>query len=339
MSNMITNTETEPSEPLGVVVGRFQVPHLHAGHYQLLRQAASQSKALLVLVGDRAGMAPTPSNPIPAELRVSHVTEVLDGIVEALPEPINFKVAVIRDYPSDHDWSDNVDAHIEDAFPGMAPVMYHSRDSFREYYHGKYQTFIEINEVGTQSGTSYRSTLCSAGPAGSFDLHSTTIKHIDKRATYELGLRNGYILAANAAFPTAFGVVDMIIQDAKTNRFVGIKKNDFLSLHLPGGFCDPTSFSNEEDASRETLEEVGLVIDESSWVYMGSTNINDWRYRGEKHQIRSNIYFAIVDSDTQTLEAGDDAVSVDWYTRDQMLAMLNNEHFRFFSALIGENYS
>src|SRR5271157_1567967 len=55
-----------------------------------------------------------------------------------------------------------------------------------------------------------------------------------------------------------------------------------------GGFADVDSESYEDDAKREAYEETGLDI--NSLQYIGSTRINDWRYREVPDKIKTLVF-------------------------------------------------
>jgi bifunctional NMN adenylyltransferase/nudix hydrolase len=57
-----------------------------------------------------------------------------------------------------------------------------------------------------------------------------------------------------------------------------------------GGFSDPRSTSLEVDAKREVTEEASIEVDDIT--YLGSTLIDDWRYRGEQDKIKTAFFVA-----------------------------------------------
>ena len=81
------------------------------------------------------------------------------------------------------------------------------------------------------------------------------------------------------------------------------KKANESKLRFVGGFADPNDNSFEETAIREAREETNLtcvIVD-----YIGSTKIDDWRYRNEFDKIITNI-FALVPIEKQKPMAMDD---------------------------------
>ena len=112
-------------------------------------------------------------------------------------------------------------------------------------------------------------------------------------------------------YPVAFHTVDMaIVRFRGTKPQVAmIKKHHEVNaafLRFPGGFVDPSDNSAEMSASRETSEELGIDVPANNFVYMGSSNVDDPRYRNSPHKILTSFYFAEVDQST-VISAGDDA--------------------------------
>ena len=68
------------------------------------------------------------------------------------------------------------------------------------------------------------------------------------------------------------------------------RKPDEKKWRFIGGFSDPRSTSLEADAKREVSEESGVEVD--LITYLGSTLIDDWRYRGEQDKIKTALFVA-----------------------------------------------
>jgi ADP-ribose pyrophosphatase YjhB (NUDIX family) len=68
------------------------------------------------------------------------------------------------------------------------------------------------------------------------------------------------------------------------------KRKNTSQWRFPGGFSDIVSSSFEDDACRDLLEETQLVGTEIE--YIGSTCIDDPRYRPQRDKIKT-IFFAI----------------------------------------------
>ncbi len=131
----------------GVIVGRFQVPDLHAGHRFLIEHVRARHESLLVVLGTTN--APDERNPLSYEARRDMLLETYPGIA----------IAPLSDHPSDAHWSALLDTlireHAEDA------LLYGSRDSFLSVYTGVFRTTY-IEPVPSTSGTEVRRALHTA---------------------------------------------------------------------------------------------------------------------------------------------------------------------------------
>ena len=97
-------------------------------------------------------------------------------------------------------------------------------------------------------------------------------------------------------YPTAFQCVDIAIinydnlpADIGCELLVGRKPN-VEKFQFIGGFSDPTTISLEQDAKREAMEETGLEVDNIK--YIGSTLIDDERYRDSVDKIKTALFVA-----------------------------------------------
>jgi len=79
------------------------------------------------------------------------------------------------------------------------------------------------------------------------------------------------------------------IVPASRQILLGRKSTDKL-FRFPGGFSDPNSDSLEADARREVAEEMGVEVGDVR--YVGSTLVNDWRYRNEPDCIKTALFTA-----------------------------------------------
>ncbi len=264
----------------GVLIGRFQVDRLTKAHKRLIGTVLSKHKKVILLLG----VAPLPNSwRDPLDYQTRH-----DMIVEEFPDIL---VLPVSDIPDDKLWSQAVDRAIE---PGLSyhhtAALYGGRDSFIKHYTGRHET-IELEQVSHHSGTEHR-RLIAARPERS-------------RA-----FRAGVIYASQQHYPTIYPTVDVaVFSPDGTKILLGKKTHDPL-WRLPGGFADPSSDSNEEDAIREVEEETGLKL--QSVTYVTSRNIQDWRYAAEPHsQIRTTMFYGIAPHEDAV--AGDDLAEVQWF--------------------------
>lgn len=135
---------------VGVVVARFQVPYLHAGHIHLLNQVWERSDRLLIVLGSPS--IPNERNILPYDLRVEMVKDFYPFA----------HFAEILDHHEDKDWSGSLDKLIQ-VYLGIVDVgskatLYGSRDCFSKFYTGNYP-FVELPELRHFSGTDMRDKL------------------------------------------------------------------------------------------------------------------------------------------------------------------------------------
>lgn len=99
-------------------------------------------------------------------------------------------------------------------------------------------------------------------------------------------------------FPAVFPTVDIIIRkDGKLLLGRKPKQDKFparpghAGWRFFGGFADPALDNSYEDAAkREANEESNLVV--TKVKYLGSTRIDDPRYRGTEHCIITHLFLA-----------------------------------------------
>lgn len=93
-------------------------------------------------------------------------------------------------------------------------------------------------------------------------------------------------------FPTAFQTVDIAVLKKEGNDYYVsmIRKPTKKLIQFCGGFSEPTSPSLEFDARKEVMEELGIEAD--MYMYIGSTLIDDERYRGTPDSIKTAIFVA-----------------------------------------------
>lgn len=271
-----------PQYDVGVIIGRFQVHELHEAHLDLIQHVCDQHDKVLILLG----VSPLPlstHNPLDFESRKQL-------LLEKFP---NVTVLYVKDQPTDDVWSRKVDEIINDfGLPGQTAVIYGSRDSFIAHYGGRFPT-QELIPESVLSGTAIRKQIARSSA----------------RATADY--RAGVIAASQSRFATAFATVDVAILDPAKGLLLGRKPNERLYRFI-GGFADPKSPSYEADARREVQEETGVSIE--SPTYVGSTVIDDWRYRNEPDSIKT-LFFAATYVAGRAAPA-DDIEEVRWFSID-----------------------
>lgn len=271
---------------VGVIIGRFQINDLHEAHLDLIDSVFKEHNKVLVFLG----VAPTfgqPENALPYEARL-HM--VLDKFPEAIIQPI-------EDNPSDEVWSKNLDKKIKSVLtPGQSVVLYGSRDSFIKRYSGCFAT-QELEAETKISASQIRES-------------------ISKKVLKSSLFRAGVIWLAYNLYPTIYHTVDMAVVDKKNRKVLLGKKPGEKRWRFPGGFTDPSNMSDEEDAARELDEETCLTPGIENFHYIGSTNIDDWRYRNTRNKIRTSFFY--VNYTFGVAKASDDLEEVKWFDLDNL---------------------
>jgi bifunctional NMN adenylyltransferase/nudix hydrolase len=277
---------TDTSADVGILIGRWQIHELHEAHLDLIETVRSKHDRVIIFVG-LSPLKNTPHNPLDFNSRRLMIQE-------SFP---NVEVYYIADNPSDIVWSKNLDREIERWLkPHQKAVIYGSRDSFIPYYSGKFNV-QELEATKFISGTEIRRRI------------SNTF-HPSKE------FRAGVISASLNRYPTCYPCVDIAILDRGKGRVLMGKKEGEEHFRFIGGFASPTSNSYEEDAKREVAEETGVEVD--NLQYIGSTLINDWRYRGETDKIKT--LFFVADYIFGRPNADDDIAYVEWVPLNELIS-------------------
>jgi len=273
-------TFTSPIQSLpgiGVCVGRFQTPYLHAGHLAILR-AVNDHSAGIVFIGT-AATPMTKTNPLDFITRKLMVQAVVGNHVTIVP---------IADHRSDYAWSDNLDAAIRTIAPFGKVTLYHSRDSFKDHYHG-----IHVKN-------------CHEIPSVGENLNATEIrKEIGTRPIGSGDFRAGVIYGTQNMFPRVQPTVDVAIVDLETEQALVGRKNGNTTLCFIGGFIDMTDKTAQEAGSRELQEETGIVYPANKLEYVSTNKINDWRDTPST-SVMTTFFAANVNLEYRSYKAADD---------------------------------
>ena len=262
---------------VAVIVGRFQVNELHEAHIDLITSVLNKHDRVLLFLGNST-IRNTLNNPLDYRARRTMIADKFPTV----------EIHYINDNPSDTTWTKNLDKLIgEQLLPMQTVTLYGSRDSFLKCYTGKFNT-CELEATTFISGTEVRRRVCNNYPP---------------TADY----RAGMIAATAYRFPTAFQTVDIAVVNDKGELLLA-RKPEEKKWRFIGGFSDPASISLEEDAKREVQEEAGVEV--GNITYLGSTLINDWRYRGEIDKIKTALFVAKYVFGKP--EGADDVAEVKW---------------------------
>ncbi len=264
---------------VGVIVGRFHVHELHEGHKQLINEVLKNHDRVMVFIG-LAHLRNTLKNPLDFRAR-------RQMFAEAYPQ---IDVHYIEDTQDDLVWSKRLDAEVtKHTSPNQKIVLYGSRDSFLKAYNGRFDT-RELEAEIFVSATEIRRRVCNS-----------YFPNKDYRA--------GMIAATDNRYPTAYQCVDIAVFNEDETEILLARKPDEKLWRFIGGFSDPRSESLEVDARREVQEEAGIEITDPK--YVGSTLIDDWRYRSEVDKIKTALFRAKILCGRP--EGGDDIAEVAWF--------------------------
>lgn len=268
---------------VGVIVGRFQVHDLHKGHVDLISHVCERHKKVIVILG--VSPIPTsPTNPLDFEARKQMLLTYFPQL----------NVLYLKDVGDDAVWSQHLDNIVGDMLtPSQTCVLYGGRDSFLKVYTGKYPSMELVQEGhGEISGTEIRRQL-----------RREVIASPDFRA--------GVIWAACNRFPVTYPTVDIALFRKGYSEILLGRKLYEKQWRLIGGFADPASECYEHDAIRELMEETGL---ETQFVeYIGSHQIDDWRYRSGPDKIKTLLFGGIaISTGPSEPSARDDIAEVEW---------------------------
>mgnify|MGYP000457009011 CR=1 FL=1 len=267
----------------GVIVGRFQVHALNAAHDRLFKKVWLKHKHLYVVLCSNP--APGIHNPLPWELRRLQFLQKYNDRITVLEMP---------DLPDDRIWSQELDRRILELRPPRPIVLYGTPDRFVSLYSGQF-------------------------PAKPLEVPLAEAQEATEKLGGILSLEDfcaGMVYATARRYPTVYPTVDIALFSNDFRYVLLARKPNETGLRFPGGFADPQQDESFEDAAlRELVEECGdIEVDEL--VYIGSCQIDDWRYRYSPDTIMSHLYAANMLSGD--IRPGDDIVEALWYEMRQL---------------------
>lgn len=285
-------TNEEQRQGVGVIVGRFQVPELTAGHLDLIESVAQRHVAVMIVLG-LAAIRASKNNPLDFECRRAMIAAKFPQI----------KVMYINDNPDDEVWVKTLDRLIEsNTPPGAKPTLYGSRDSFLRIYrkHGNRLPNADLEPDKIVSGTRVR-------------------EHVALETKTSEDFRKGAIWATQQQYDKVFSTVDVVpyrLDDRGciAKILMAQKREDGGKLRFIGGFVQPDGDDHgrgdymESNAARELAEEAHLEL--VSYNYLGTFRVDDWRYAGERDKIVTML-FAGEARDTQP-RPDDDIDALEW---------------------------
>lgn len=268
--------------PVGVLVGRFQVPSLHSGHRKLIESVMNRHQKVVIMLGRTKDVFLSKHDPLDFLTRSAMIRQAFPGVV----------VMPLQDRICDVDWSERLDDCLSGLFDFEKITLYGSRDSFIPSYCGRWPTVQLADAIGP-TGTESRNAVAHGASSGT-------------------DFRTGVIYASNNRFPTCFPVVDIAaisICDGFKPTIACIKKAGLSHWQLPGGYVDGSDKTLEASAARELQEETGLVPGVATMRYVSSRHIDSWRYRNSQDSMVSSLFVSVFNG-MPPLVAGDDAAEV-----------------------------
>lgn len=289
----------------GVIIARFQTPYLHPGHQALIESVQAKHQKVVIVLGVTPVLG-SKRNPLDFHTREKMIRKAYTDVV----------VLPLADHPLDTVWSANLDHLLANTFPGSKFMLYGSRNSFANYYSGKYAV-EELPQHGEFSATEIRNS-------------------IKEQVMDSMEFRAGIIYGYANTYPKVYPTVDVaVFRNEKSEILLGKKDND-QKWRLIGGFSDPTDESFEAAAMRELKEECG-EIETSTMQYEGSFRVDDWRYKNETDKIITTLFST--DYVSGQPKASDDISEVNWFSLKDLPQMISrglttDTHQPLFNALL-----
>jgi bifunctional NMN adenylyltransferase/nudix hydrolase len=308
---------------IGLVIGRFQVPELTIGHEYLLETACGLTDKLIVLIGKSE--AQTKRNPLSYEIRERMIEDYFKS-VNLKSQPGSIVILPLNDHPDDKKWAESIHEILMNAGGwGRQVFVFGGRDSCLDIYraNGGQGAIIHLDSPHSISGTKVRENL-------------PIFHNSDFRA--------GMIYKSQSEFPRAYPVVDVVVWERRIELGTTYKETFKLLLarkptddegkwRFIGGFVDPTDTSLEFAVNREVREEAGIEVGPKA--YVGSLNIDDWRYRKGEEKVVSAIFSA--QHIFGAPNAKDDICDLKWFTIDEAKNVIHPVHQPILNLYLAKN--
>lgn len=254
---------------VGIIVGRFQCPYLHAGYRELFKYVCDKHNRVIIFI-ETSSVKSGIHNPLSYDIRRNMLLLEFSN-----KEYINTNVEIhaINDIGNIPLWNIMLDSKIEMCVPATESViLYGSRDSFIKTYNGKYTT-CEVMPVSDISATKIR-TLLKEDISGLNNVY----------------FRSGIVHCSQNRWSNSIACVDASIVNYKDSVLLLAKKATNDKYQFPGGFIDPAIDTSGESAIiREVMEETGISYKKYP-SYIGSAMIDDPRYKHENDKIMTFLY-------------------------------------------------
>lgn len=246
---------------VGVLIARFQTHKLVEAHLNILNSLRSKYAKVLVLLTTPAIKA-TIENPLDYPSRAEMIrTSFPDVLIQPL-----------ADTSSDGQWSWKIDVAIREAFGALVKVSIHaSSDAAVPFYIGTHKILplppkIQQSIAGVKASLKNDSALMGT-PAW----------------------RAGMVHSSTARFDLSYQRVDVVpYRIEKGNlEILLLSREENEGLFSIGGSVLTKDLSLEEASKRELWDQVGV---RGLPKYVGSTRVNDWRFRFERDKVLSSVF-------------------------------------------------
>jgi 8-oxo-dGTP diphosphatase len=265
---------------IGIVIGRFQVPELHAGHIHLLQTALNENERLVIGVGVARSL--NSQNILDYGLRKLAIAAAMKTTSGPGKK---YDLIPILDEVSDLDWSRKLDEQLYQMFRGQEFTLYSGENGFASRYKGRNKVKIIKCPYPTPCGTDIRK-----------DIYTPNWK--------KEGFAAGVIHGAQL-FNSPKMAVDFAVFKSNGEILMG-KKQGENKWRLPGGMVDFNE-TLEAAAKRELWEECGVADVEPA--YVGSFVVGDSRWPVNERPISALFWGRHAWASPR---AGDDLVEVKW---------------------------
>ena len=288
----------------GVIIGRFQVFKLDQSHIDIIEAVRANHTHVVVLLG---------VSPIRGRRHPLNIKARKQMIQERFPD---VEIRKLNDARFDAKWVQNIEEALQD-FPAGSITLYSNSPSIYVNHGGKWPIFPLQQQEHVESESERMEAA--------------------ERITHTEEFRAGVIYGISSQWNRAILTVDVaVVKPSRDGIFcLLVRKPNEPLFRFPGGYVDPADKIIEEAGVREVLEETQCVA--NNLKYLGSLQVDDWRYRFEPDKIMTVFYIAsYVNGDpapTDDIEDGE----VKWFHISELTpGKVMEEHRPLLGLLIKE---
>ena len=334
----MSNLPNVGTTPIGVIYAPFQSASLLDVHKEVIDAALKHHDTVVVALPVRR-ITPAKNSPLDFRTRQEMIRQTYPTVlvVPVVDEkyPVNKVRAIENGVRSIFSEMRGVEIYVDHTTEAM--YKEHGKWPVRETFN-----FLDREEASRKATRAFPNwNELYNNPKG----HYETIENLGCQM-----FRHGIIYALMNQFPISWSTVDICIKrviGGKTFILLGKKPGEH-GWRFPGGFKDRADMCYEIAVHREAGEEVlkeGVdpVKSLTTPKYIGSRNINDWRYMKEIDGITTLFYQVIFIGNDEDIKAGDDLADTKWFELQKIdPSELEGEHVHLFNMLMefeGNGYS